>query len=243
MTESHDPWEAARERQREEVKAIFAARAGAPVEDRRREFRLSRRNLAIVGAVLAALAVATALIVPALRDSAAEVRAKDAAAQAKLVAAEKARITREQKPHFAPGPQRRPGEPALAHRARLLDAGAAIITADARERMQAGTLDGPVAGTECTPFPSTATRRQQEADPSIAANRYECIAYERHFPLSELEGKARTGIIGVPYWLVVDYDKASFAYCRLIPRAGEGGKPLAFVPVQHACADPLRQGS
>jgi hypothetical protein len=240
MTESHDdPWEAARARQREDVQAIFARREAAPVEDRRREFRLSRRNTAIVAAVVAALGIATALIVPALRDSAAEVRAKEAAAQAKLVAAEKARIIREQTPHFAAGPPRRPGEPALAHRVRLLDAGAAIITTDARARMKAGTLDGPVAGTECTPFPSTETRRQQEADPSIPANRYECLAYERHFPLSELEGKARTGIIGVPYWLVVDYRKASFAYCRLIPRAGEGGKPLAFVPVQPACSDPL----
>jgi hypothetical protein len=240
MTESHDPWESARERQREDVQAIFAKRAAAPVEDRRREFRLSRRNSLIVLGVLAALAVATAIIVPALRDSAAEVRRAEAAKQARLVATERARITREQRPHFATGPQRRPGEPPLAHRVRLLDAGAAAISSDARARMKAGIITGPVAGTECTPFPSTESRREQEADPAVPRNRYECLAYERRFPLSELEGKARTGIIGVPYWLVVDYGTAKLTYCRLIPRAGEGAKPLAFVPVAHACADPLR---
>jgi hypothetical protein len=239
MTDSHDPWEAARERQRKDVQAIFAKREGAPVTDRRREFRLSRRNSAIVLAVIAAIGIVAALVVPAMRDSAAEERAAERAKQERLVAAEQARITREQRPQFASGPARRPRETVLAHRARLVEAGAAIITADARRRMKAGTISGPVAGTECTPFPTTATRRTQEADPRLPANRYECLAYERRFPLSELEGKARTGIIGQPYWLVVDYRKASFAYCRLIPRAGEGGKPLAFVRIEPACADPL----
>jgi hypothetical protein len=241
MTESHDPWEAARERQREEVKAIFAARTGGAVTDRRREFRLSRRNTGLVALAFLALLLAAGLVIPNWRDSAAEQRASERAAQAKLAAAEGARITRLQQPRFAPGPQRRPGEPALAHRARLVEAGAAAITADARRRMAAGDISGPVAGTECTPFPSGSGRRAQETDPAIPRNRYECLAYERRFPLSELEGQARTGIIGQPYWLVIDYGKASLAYCLLVPRAGEGGKPLAFVRVEHACADPLRR--
>ncbi len=238
MTESHDPWEEARERQREEVAAIFAKRAAGPVQDRRREFRPSRRTSAIVLAVIAVIGIGAAVLIPAMRDHAAADRAAAHRAQAHLEAAERARIIREQRPRFAAGPARRPGEGALAHRRRLVAAGANVISADARRRVKAGTVDGPVAGTECTPFPTTDTRRQQEDDPAIARGRYECLAYERRFPLSELEGKARTGVIGVPYWLVVDYGKARYAYCRLVPHAGEGGRALAFVRVAKPCADP-----
>lgn len=238
MTESHDPWEDARERQRHEVAAIFAKREAKPVEDRRREFRLSRRNSAIVLAVIAAFAAGAAVTVPRMRDDAAKERAAARVEQRRLEAIERVRIIREQKPHFADGPALRSGEDAIAHRKRLIAAGASNITKDARRRMRAGTIDGPVAGTECTPFPTTPTRQALESDPSVPKGRYECLAYERRFPLSELEGKARTGIIGVPYWLVVDYRQARLAFCRLVPRAGEGGKPLAFVRVRPACADP-----
>lgn len=240
MTESHDPWEAARARQREDVQAIFAKREARPVEDRRREFRLSRRNSAIVLAVIVVIGLVAVLLVPAMRDDAARQRAAQARQQAKLIAAERARIIAAQKPHFAPGPPARAGQDPLAHRRRLLTAGAGVITLDARRRVRSGEIDGPVAGTECTPFPTTQARRDQEADPALPRNRYECVAYERKFPLSELEGKARTGIIGQPYWLVIDYRRSRYAFCRLVPRAGEGGKPLAFVPVAPACADPLR---
>jgi type II secretory pathway pseudopilin PulG len=240
MTESHDPWEAARERQREEVKAIFAARAGGAVEDRRREFRLSRRNNGLVVLAVLALLIAAGLIIPNWRHSAADQRAAERAAQAELAAAERARVTRLQKPRFASGPHRRPGESVLAHRARLVEAAAALITADARKRMAAGDISGPVAGTECVPFPINETRRAEERDPSIPRNSYECLAFERRFELSDLNGKARTGLIGQRYWLVIDYAPAKLAYCLLVPPPGEGGKALSFVRVDPACTDPRR---
>jgi type II secretory pathway pseudopilin PulG len=242
MSDSHDPWEAARERQRDEVKAIFAKRESAPVADRRREFRLSRRNGAIVLAVIAVVGVVAAIVVPQLRSSAADERAAEAARKQRLVAAERARIVRLQRPHFAAGPPRRAGEAALAHRQRLLGAGEAVILRDARARFRAGTVDGPIKGAQCAPFPDTDGRRAQERDPSLRANRYECVAYERKFPLSELEGKARTGVIGTPYWLVLHYGTARMAFCQLQPRAGEGGRTLAFVRVEPPCADPLQRG-
>src|SRR3954467_14661860 len=124
MTESHDPWEAARERQREEVQAIFAARSRGAVTDRRRESRLSRRNTGLVVLAVLALLGAAALVIPNWRDSAAKLHAKERAALARLAAAERARITRLQTPRFATGPERRPGEESLAYRARLVDAGA-----------------------------------------------------------------------------------------------------------------------
>jgi hypothetical protein len=239
MTESHDPWEEARATQREEVKAIFSARASAPVTDRRREFRLSRRNSIIVLGVIAAVGLAAAIVVPSLRHSAADQRAADRRAQKRLIARETARIKAVQKPHFATGPSQRPGEGALAHRTRLLAAGRTAITGEARAEMRAGVITGPVAGAECRPTPDTPVRAAQEHDPAIARNRYECVAYERRFALSRLEGKARLGEIGVPYWLVIDYRTGKLAYCQLVPHAGEGGRTLATVPVARPCADPF----
>lgn len=240
MTESHDPWEAARERQREQVQAIFAKRAAAPVTERRREFRLSRRNTGLVVLAVLALALAAGIVIPRMRSSAAEERAREQARSERLAAAERARIIKVQRPRFADGPRRRAGESFTAYRARLVEAGAAAITADARARMSAGTISGPVQGTQCAPFPATASRQAQERDASIARKRYECLAYERHFALSALEGKARTGAIGAPYWLVADYETGRLAFCLLVPRAGEGGKPLAFVRIAKPCADPMQ---
>jgi hypothetical protein len=66
------------------------------------------------------------------------------------------------------------------------------------------------------------------------------MAYERRFELSELEGRKRTGIIGAPYWLVVHYRTAKLTFCKITPRAGEGGRSLASVVVPVPCRDPLR---
>src|SRR5215211_4960800 len=59
---------------------------------------------------------------------------------------------------------------------------------------------------------------------------------------AELEGRQRTGLFGYPYWLVVDYDDAKLVWCKVTPRAGEGGRSLAFVPVPEPCRDPPGPG-
>jgi hypothetical protein len=125
---------------------------------------------------------------------------------------------------------------------RLVAAGAAAVTADARKRMRTGEIDGPVAGTQCVPYPRSDGRAREERDPSVPANRYECLAYERQFSLPKLNGKARTGGIGVLYWLVADYRSSRLTFCKVTPRAGEGGRVLAFVTAPKACQDPLRAG-
>ena len=207
MTDSHDPWEAARERQREDVQAIFAKRAAAPVTDRRREFRLSRRNSAIVLAVIAAIGLVALLVVPAMRDDAAHERAAAAArAEAPRGRRSAPGSPRSRRRTSRAGPRRRAGEDPLAYRARLVTAGAAPSRPTRKHADEAGHGRRPGGRHRVrSRIPPRRRGRAQEADPAIPANRYECIAYERKFPLSELEGKARTGIIGVPYWLVVDY--------------------------------------
>jgi hypothetical protein len=234
MTGSHDPWESARGTQKEEVAAIWAGR-GTPPERAREPRRPPWRALAAVALLL----VAIGAVIAVLRSEGDKDRKAAATAQARLEAAERARLIREGKPVSADGPQRLGGESALAYRARLVRAGEAAITADARARAESGELDRSAKGTRCKPFPYTATREAQERETEIDRNRYQCIAFHDRFALSELEGEARTGIIGQPYWLIADYATGALTFCKVTPKAGEGGKSLVVVPVDPACRDPL----
>jgi type II secretory pathway pseudopilin PulG len=178
-----------------------------------------------------------------LRDDAAKERARAAQRQEALEAAERARLTRDARPVRARGP--RPGADAdpLAHRAVLVDRAQAKILADARGRVAAGTLDGTIRGVSCSPFPQTQERIAAEETPGVHAARYDCVAYTSKFTAPEgRNGQPRTGLFGYPYWLVIDYDDSAFVWCKVTPRAGEGGRSLAFVPVPEPCRDPAGPG-
>jgi hypothetical protein len=194
---------------------------------------VSRRKIAVFAAVSAALVAFVALVVaPPLRRDAAREQRRAAAAQARLEAAERARLIREGKPVRAQGP-------AHAARPALVTAAEAAITRDARARVAAGEIKGEVKGTHCRPFPYTETRERQERDLSIRRNRYQCTAYSSRFALSELEGRKRTGVFGTPYWLIAEYATGRLTFCKISPKAGEGGKVLVEVPADPACGDPL----
>ena len=255
-----DPWAGARDAARADVQAVFAPRERAcptcghvqtgpgrrcPACGNELVLRRGRpratRVLLVALLVLAPLGAVAAVVVPPLRESSREEARATAARQARLEAAERTRLRTEMRPRSAQGPRRRAGEPPLAHRARLVTAGEAVITADARRRAQAGEVDGPIRGTTCSPYPDSFARRALEADPRAERGRYECIAYERRIDLPELQGRARTGVYGTPYWIVLDYGSARMTFCKIVPRPGEGGKPLASVAVPPACRDPLRR--
>ncbi|MEJ7894289.1 MAG: hypothetical protein WKF94_16790 [Solirubrobacteraceae bacterium] len=237
MSESHDPWESARGSQREEVQAIWANRGAPPPRPPRQ--RNWRRLAAIVGAAAVVIAVVTFAVVPVLQEDGDRDRAAAAKAQERLEAQERARLRREGVPVRSAAPAPRAGEAELDHRARLVTAGEAAITADARKRIETGEIDGSVQGTACRTFPYTDTRAAQETDLDLEANRYQCVAFSRRFALPDLEGKARTGVIGQTYWLIVDYAAPKLTFCKITPKAVEGGESLAFVPVDPACHDPL----
>lgn len=231
MTESHDPWEKARERQRREVAEIFAKRESRPAEGRARERLFTRRRLAVLAGLAVLGAIVAAVTVPGQRRDAAAGRAVARAQQRTLEAAERARLTADVRPRFATGPVAK----TVAARAGLIAAGEAAITAEARKRMKAGTISGPVAGTHCHVFPTTPTRRALERDPAQTAGRYSCVAYEREIPLYHVEGRADTGYIGVPFWLVAHYATGRLAFCKITPRPSEGGQSLVDVEVPVAC--------
>jgi predicted nucleic acid-binding Zn ribbon protein len=256
-----DPWAKARAAQREDVAALFAPRerrcstCGAEQRDGGRTCtncgaeltahyeRVRARRPLMFAAIVAAVLVAVSVpIVAGLRDDADAERQRAAERQRERVAAERVRQERDARPVRARGPAPAAGEDALAHRERLVADAEAKITDDARERVAAGTLEGDIKGTECGPYPRTAARSAAERDPATAIGRYDCVAYTSKFDAPGANGEQRTGLFGHPYWLVVDYDRARFVWCKVTPRAGEGGSVLVTVAVPAPCRDPEGPG-
>lgn len=236
MTGSHDdPWAGARDAQREEVQAIWADRGGPPPQPPRPKWPW----FAAAAAAAVVVALTALLLVPSLKEDADRLRAQERRALEREKRAERERLLREGRPVRAAGPVRRRGEGPIGYRARLVAAGEREITANARERLAAGEIKGTIAGTYCRPFPFTDTREDQEIDPAIPRNRYQCTAYSRRFALPEVEGRRRYGVIGTPFWLIADYGSGQLTFCRVTPRPGEGGQAFVVVPVAPACRNPL----
>jgi predicted nucleic acid-binding Zn ribbon protein len=256
-----DPWAKARAAQRDDVAKVFAPRVrhcpscgaeqqaagrictecGADMTARFERGR-SRRPLifaAIVAVVLVAIAIP---FVASWRDDAADERARDAERQQQRIAAEQARQERDARPVRARAAVAAAGADTVAQRDLLVADAERRITDDARERVAAGTLDGDIKGTECEPYPRTAARRAAETDPATAIARYDCVAYTSKFDAPGADGQERTGLFGHPFWLVIDYEAAKLVWCKVTPRAGEGGSVLITVAVPAPCRDPEGPG-
>jgi hypothetical protein len=258
-----DPWSGARERARQDVTAALARRewtcatcgainpadraacatCGTPRVARAKRFERGPRPWLIGAGAVLALAALAAVLVPALREDAGSQRDADAREQAKLVAAERERQVRDSVPKRRAGPTARRDEDPLAYRARLVAFTETAITRDARARVRAGTADGPIRGTSCAPYPKNVQARlAAEDDPRLRVGRYQCTAFRRRFPVQPLNGKARVGLIGEPFWAVLQYGTGQVTFCKIIPRAGEGGQVLVTVPVPVPCRDPEGPG-
>jgi hypothetical protein len=256
-----DIWAKARAAQREDVAGIFTPRmrqcpscgaeqresgricteCGADMTARFERGR-SRRPL-IFAAVVAVVLVAVSLpFISSWRDDAADEREREAQRQQQRIAAEQARQERDARPVRATGPALAAGQDPLAHREQLVSDAERRITEDARARVEAGTLDGDIKGTSCGAYPRTAERRAAETDPATAIARYDCVAYTSKFDAPGAEGQKRTGYFGHPFWLVVDYERSRMVWCKVTPRAGEGGSVLVTVPVPAPCRDPEGPG-
>lgn len=257
-----DPWESGRAAARAEVAAVFAPKrqtcpacgrealtaartcphCGAPYVVVAQRRRLSRRQRATVGALALALIAGAALLIPHLHQSTVRFDRAQARKQAALEAAERRRLTRDVQPHRAAGTAAptalSPGRRLAARRA-LLARAQASITRDARARVRRGLIDGPIAGTQCDPFPSTPTRRA--AENGLLTARYECIAFKSRVQIPPVNGRRLSGVYGFPFWVVIDYPRGTYVWCKVTPGVGEGGRSLAVVPVPKACRDPALQ--
>jgi hypothetical protein len=165
------PWSGAGDSTRQEVREIFArharASAGAePVAEERRRplpnlFRLPGQlwrllpalGKVAVGLALAALVALVAVLIPPALENAGENRVNQRRAAAANFAEIRRKLVEDQRPRRAM--LSLPVGAAPAEVARLLEP---HVQADARTRVRAGTLEGPIEGTSCRPI-----RRTQEA--------------------------------------------------------------------------------
>jgi len=255
-----DPWEAARERTREQVREAFAAHQ-QPELTRRCAFcgqegttsfehcphcghsyfdrpprlgRTARRGLLALGTLmLAGLAV---WIVPQLVDYRHHTDAQTRARRAALVAAERARLRAEQRPHHGRAPALRaaasaPAGTRLRARRRLVSRVEASITADARARIARGLLEGqPPSVTRCGPLTRNQVKGDEE-DLAKSIGRYSCVAVVRE---ATHDGK-RAGLFGIPFVAALDFRRFTYVWCKDNPAANASETGLAFVRLAREC--------
>ena len=237
-----DPvWTAARERTRDEVRAAFAGRTivcrscgheaaptgrtcpscGEPYVATREPFiskqGRKRLGLALLGAavVLGALA---AVIVPQLHTNERAAAARDRSAHAAFVKRTRAELAVDQRLRTAALPLR-------ASAATIVPTLERAITRDARARVKAGTLRGPIIRTDCMPWAN---------NPRTGATlRFACTAVNALIPKTT----QAAGIIGYPMWAKADTAHGRLYWCKLNPRPGEkaAGVGELSVPLDRRC--------
>ena len=189
-----------------------------------------------------ALAAIAVPVVAGLREDAAGERERAARARTALEAAERVRLGAT-RARSAPRARRRAPATTRSRTApRSSREGEALIAADARERVAAGTIDGDIKRRRVQAVPDHRGRRAAEQDAGTPRGRYDCVAYKRssRCPSSRASrapasSATRTG------WSSTTRS-AKLAWCKVTPRAGEGGRSLAAVPVPEPCRDPPGPG-
>ena len=189
--------------------------------------RAGRIALALLPFAVLALVL---LLGPGIDESKDRRAAAERERRAQLTAERARRIEAEQRPRF------RRGAPAgrdVAPRSALVSALPAAIEADARRRVAAGDLDGPIRSVECEPYPRSVEGRGAHLDPSQPTGRYSCLAVTREVRPTETNEGA---VIGHPYRVMVDFDSGRYAFCKVSGRPGEGSLSAEIlVPVPEAC--------
>jgi hypothetical protein len=210
----------------------YVARREKPLGTRRRRLIFAVAAVAVIGLVALGVALLSPGIDRGKRAHAAAAKRAAAAAQATLIAQERAqqalRVARARVRDPGPGASsaaRRGTREAMVRE--LQDA----ITLDTRARVRAGILTGPVLFTTCSPYPGDAPAAQTTLAVRVGA--YSCLAVNR--PVRS--AAATVGELGDPIWARIDFTRGQFAWCKINPRPGEqalgGGAPL--VPLAPAC--------
>jgi hypothetical protein len=174
----------------------------------------------VLVALLAAVAVAV-FVLPAIERSQEERTAAERRRDAAFEAAKRARLAREGRPRAG----RAKSPPAglsqagrVRARRRLVGDLERAITRDARARVRAGTLDGPVIATRCEINPPS--ERRVERDPRARGSEYECLAITSRDPEGRFE-------VGHSFEARVDYRRFTFRWARVCRPPGEGAARLS----------------
>jgi hypothetical protein len=225
--DSSPVWADARERARAEVKAAFAPKpqtcpSCGRVEPTAARLcphcgasyvvvqpKLSQRAKLVIAGTAAALAlaggVAWLIVSPSIDRSKHEAAARAAAQQEAFIRSETRRLTAEERLHRG-----RAGRPHEGRAALVADLRAAI-QADAVRRVKAGAFHGPIDGTQCSAV------TLGPLVPNGVRGGYECVAVTANIPKT-IEP---AGVIGYPFWAIVNYRHGTFAWCKINPRGGE----------------------
>lgn len=255
-----DLWQQGRERARAEVRAVFAD--SAPPQQRTCAFcgaeavtrfehcpacgrsffqrpprfgPVARRVLLVAGAL--AVAPLAVVVVPDVMEFRRDNAAAERERRARTLAAERARLTREQRPHRGQARSLRPPAGAdaavrLRARAALVGRLEAAITQDARGRQARGELTGaPARMTQCGPLVRN-QRVGDEADLAKEIGRYACVAASRDV----VQDGRRVGLYGTPFVAAVNFRRFSFVWCKDNPAINPGDRSsLAFVRLRREC--------
>jgi hypothetical protein len=225
--DSSPVWAQARERMRAEVHAAFAPKQQTCRSCGRTEAtsarscphcgspyvfvqpKLSKRaKLTIAAAALALLVaggVALLLASPSIDRSKRAVAERQAAQQAAFLRSERERLVADQRLH------RGRAAGAVHGPAALVGELEQAITADALGRVKAGAFRGPITGTSCEAV------KLGPLVPNSRRGGYECVAINATIP----KGREVGGLLGYPFWAVVDYRRGTFAWCKINPKPGE----------------------
>jgi hypothetical protein len=200
--------------------------------------RLTGRRRTVVlwggGAIaLVALAVVVAVVLSAKADRDARQRAADA----RVAAVERVRLTRLQAPQRGAAADLRPAAGAgaterLAARAALVRRVEESITRDARARARTGELDGPIRASTCGPFLRAPDAVPDDRVLTKPVGRYDCVAVK-----DDIKGErnATVGSLGYPFVAALDFRRFTYVWCRNTPPQSERGPALAFVRLDRAC--------
>jgi hypothetical protein len=171
------------------------------------------------GAALLVLAAAAVVLVPAISHSRQAREAGQRVAAAEDRAAAIRRQQADQRPHS--GRSQRRARPEM-----LREASAAIL-ADARHRVRAGALRGPILRAACEPFPRTVGGVPPERDPAKHAGRYQCLAVTAEIGRTQAN---EPGALGYPYRVLVHFDSGRYAFCKVSGRPDPVGNPAVTTP-------------
>lgn len=170
--------------------------------------------------MLAIAGGAVALVAPSIERGKEERAAAERRRDAAFEAAKRRRLAEESRPRRGRG--ERPigrlsrAEKLRARRALVGDLERAI-TRDARARVRAGMLDGPVLATECEINPPS--QRRVERDLNARGSDYECLAVTSRDP----EGRF---LVGHTFDATVDYRRFRFRWAKACRPPGEGAARL-----------------
>jgi hypothetical protein len=200
--------------------------------------RFSKRAKVIAAAVAGAIiVVGLAIAIPALLTTKSEKTAKQSAADRAAAAHEAARLRVAQRPHpghlaAQPDHPKAPSARRVAIRKAEVVAFETAITRDARARVAAGRLEGPVRETLCGPL-QRGVRTGDELNVAIRIGRYDCVAVLRDV----VKGGRVVGHFGHDYVGVIDFATGAYVLCQANPRESEAGRALATAPLPRACVN------